>query len=155
MQRTLRKIKIKLPSLAYSKIYPTGSSPGKFYGAAKLHKAPKNDTVEQLPLRTIISNIGTVTYNLAKYLAQLLTPLSESQYTIKDGKKFKKSSRKWQFLLNTKRYHLMQYTHYNPVGKKTSTRCLTKTSKTSCQEILQMSKRCLKRKSERHLRKTS
>ena len=43
----------------------------------------------------------------------------------------------------------------SPVGKKTSTRCLTKTSKTSCQDILQMSKRCLKCKSERHLRKTS
>ena len=45
-----------------------------------------------------------------------------------------------------------------PAGKKTSTRCLkclTKTSKTSCQDIFQMSKRCLKRKSERHLRKTS
>ena len=105
-------------ALAYSKIYPTWSSPGKFYGAAKLHKAPKNDTVEQLPLRTIISNIGTVTYNLAKYLAQLLKPLSESQYTIKDGKKFKKSSRKWQFLLNTKWYHLMQYHSLQPSRQK-------------------------------------
>ena len=43
----------------------------------------------------------------------------------------------------------------DPVGKKTSTRCLTKTSKTFCQDILQMSERCLKRKSERHLLKTS
>ena len=43
----------------------------------------------------------------------------------------------------------------NPADKKTSTRCLTKTSKKSCQDILQISKRCLKRKSERHLRKTS
>ena len=42
-----------------------------------------------------------------------------------------------------------------PIGKKTTTRCLFKTSKTSCQDILQTSKRCLKRKSERHLRKTS
>ena len=38
---------------------------------------------------------------------------------------------------------------------KMSERCLTKTSKTSCQDILLMSKRCLQRKSERHLRKTS
>ena len=42
-----------------------------------------------------------------------------------------------------------------PIGKKTSTRCLFKTSKTSSQDILQISKTCLKRKSERHLRKTS
>ena len=43
----------------------------------------------------------------------------------------------------------------DPIGKKTSTRCLIKTSKTSCQDIFQMSKRCLKRKSGRDLRKTS
>ena len=38
---------------------------------------------------------------------------------------------------------------------KMSSRCLTKTSKISCQDILQLSKKCLKHKSERHLRKTS
>ena len=38
VQRTLRKIKSKLPSSVYSKIYPTGSLPGKFYGTAKIHK---------------------------------------------------------------------------------------------------------------------
>ena len=45
-----------------------------------------------------------------------------------------------------------------PVGKKTSTRCpkdVLKTSKTSFEDILQMPKRCLKRKSESHLRKIS
>ena len=44
-----------------------------------------------------------------------------------------------------------------PVGKMTSKRCLkdVKTSKTSYQDILQMSKKCLKRKSERHFCKTS
>ena len=41
VQRTLRKIKDKYPSLLYSKIYPTGSSPGRFYGTAKLHKLKK------------------------------------------------------------------------------------------------------------------
>ena len=69
VQRTLRKIKSKLPSFVYSKIYPTGSSAGKFYGTAKLHKVSNNSTVEHLPLRPIISNIGTVTYDLTKYLA--------------------------------------------------------------------------------------
>ena len=94
VQRTLRKIKNKLPSFVYSKIYPTGSSPGKFYGTAELHKVPNNSTVEHLQLRPIISNIGTATYDLAKYLAQLLKLLSESQYTIKNCKTFTKRLKK-------------------------------------------------------------
>ena len=73
-QITLRKIK--------QTAYPTGSSPGKFFGNAKLHKVPNNGTVEQLPLRPVISYIGTVTYDLAKYLSQFLKLLSESQYIL-------------------------------------------------------------------------
>ena len=34
VQETLSKIKGKIPSLLYSKIYPIGSSPGRFYGTA-------------------------------------------------------------------------------------------------------------------------
>ena len=64
VQRTLRKIKNKLPLFVYSKTYPTGSSPGKFYGTAKLHNVSNNSTVEHLPRRPIISNIGTTTYEL-------------------------------------------------------------------------------------------
>ena len=55
----------------------TGSSPGKLHGTAKLHKVSNNSTVEQLPLRPITSNIGTATYGLAKYLAQLLKELQK------------------------------------------------------------------------------
>ena len=94
VQRTLRKIKDKIPALLYSKIYPTGSSPGRFYGTAKLHKVKDNGTVEDLPLRTIISNIRTATYELAKYLAQILKPLDQSQYTIKSSKSFIKTLKK-------------------------------------------------------------
>ena len=32
-------------------LYPTGSSPGKSYGTAKVHKLSINSTVEELPLR--------------------------------------------------------------------------------------------------------
>ena len=94
VQRTLRKIKKKLSLFVYSKIYRTGPSPRKFYRTAKLNKVPNNSTVEDLPLRPIISNIGTATYDLAKYLAQLLKPLSELQYTIKDSKTFTKRLKK-------------------------------------------------------------
>ena len=54
VQRTLRKITQKLPTDVYAKLYPTGSSPGKFYGTAKVHKLSINDTAKELPLRPII-----------------------------------------------------------------------------------------------------
>ena len=38
VQRTLRKIKSKLPENVYIKLYPTGSSPGKLYGNVKVRK---------------------------------------------------------------------------------------------------------------------
>ena len=38
-----------------------------------------------LPIRPIVSNIGTATYHLSKYLASLLSPLSESEYTAKNS----------------------------------------------------------------------
>ena len=79
---------MKLPSNIYSKIYPTGSAPSKFYGTAKIHKLSPDDTINDLPLRPTISNIGTATYHLSKYLAQLLSPLRESEYTIKNTKHF-------------------------------------------------------------------
>ena len=53
------------------KTYPNKSSSRKFYGTVKLHKVPNNGSFEQLPIRPIISNIRTGTYDLAKYLAQV------------------------------------------------------------------------------------
>ena len=44
--------------------------------------------MDQLLIRPIVSNIGTATYQLAKYLAKLLSPLSQSQYTVKSTKDF-------------------------------------------------------------------
>ena len=38
VQRTLCKIKSKLPENSYKKLYCTGSAQGKFYGNAKIHK---------------------------------------------------------------------------------------------------------------------
>ena len=43
------------------KIYPIGSSSGKFYGKAKMHKPKKNGNINDLPLRPILSNIDTAT----------------------------------------------------------------------------------------------
>ena len=82
IQRAVRKIKSHLSNQEYMRIYPTGSAPGKFYGMVKKHKIPVNGTINDLPLRPIISNIGTASYQLVKYLAKLLSPLSTSEYAV-------------------------------------------------------------------------
>ena len=86
IQRVLRKVKNRLSSKEYYQLYPTGSCAGKFYGTAKIHKLPPNGFIDNLPLRPIISNIGTASYQLAKYLAKLLSPLAQSNYTINSTK---------------------------------------------------------------------
>ena len=88
IQRTLRKIKSKLSTEEYKKLYPTGSNAGRFYGNVKVHKIERNDKVDKLPLRPIVPNIGTASYQLAKYLAKLLSPLSNSEYTVQSSTEF-------------------------------------------------------------------
>ena len=66
----LKRIKSQtgLDSLTYKSMYPTGCVPPKFYGFPKIHKL---DT----PLRPIVSSCGSVTYGVAKELAQILKSL--------------------------------------------------------------------------------
>ena len=49
--------------------------------------------MNQLPVRPVVSNIGTATYQLAKYLAKPLAPLSQSQFTVKSTKDSIKKTR--------------------------------------------------------------
>ena len=88
VQNILRKIKSKLTINEYKQLYPSGSSPGKFYGTAKIHKLSNDNNVEIFPIRPIISNIGTATYSQAKYLSKLTSPLSSSEYTVSSTKDF-------------------------------------------------------------------
>ena len=44
--------------------------------------------VDELPIRPIVSNIGTATEGISKHLTKILTPLSTSKYTIKSTKDF-------------------------------------------------------------------
>ena len=88
VQRALRKIKNHLPENLYTKLYPTGSNRGKFYGMAKIHKLKHDEGIDKLPLQPIISNIGTPTYHTAKYLAELLRPLTTSKFTIQSSRDF-------------------------------------------------------------------
>ena len=82
IQRVLRKIKTYLTSQKQSPLYPTGFCPRKFYDTAKIHKILFTGNVHKLPIRPMVSNINTSTYELAKYLTKLLSPLSRSQYTV-------------------------------------------------------------------------
>ena len=88
VQRATRKIKSKLSEQEYKKLYPTGSCPGKFYGTAKIHKLPVDGGINELPIRPIVSNLNTATYNLAKYLSKLLSPLRQSGNTVKNIEEF-------------------------------------------------------------------
>ena len=48
-----------------------------------MYKLKNDSTVDELPIRPIISNINTASCQPAKYLAKLLSPLSTSEYTVK------------------------------------------------------------------------
>ena len=48
----------------------------------------RNDKVDKLPFSPIVSNIGTASYPLAKYLAKLLSPLIKHEYTVKSSTEF-------------------------------------------------------------------
>ena len=60
----------------------------KFYGTVKLHKLKNNNSLNDLPLRLIISNVGSASYQLTNFMAKLRSPLSTSQYTLNNTKKF-------------------------------------------------------------------
>ena len=89
VQRTLLKMKKKFTVTEYKRIYPSSSRPGLFFGLAKVHKLKNGCTnVNELPLRPVISNIGTATYEISKYLASLLQPIAKSEFTIDSTKDF-------------------------------------------------------------------
>ena len=60
-----RHVKNRIPSDIYDKIVPSGSDIGKIYGTIKVHKPDK-------PARPIVSTINTATYNLGKYLNDII-----------------------------------------------------------------------------------
>ena len=82
MLRTLRKIKQHLDENEYKKMCPAGSRPGLFYTTAKVHKLQNGEGLNELTMRPIISNIGTATYETAKFLNFQLAPLGKSDRSI-------------------------------------------------------------------------
>ena len=71
VQDTLREMKKSFgPASTYEKIYPSSARPGRYYGLAKLHKIANRldeaGIVDELPMRPVITNIGTATYELSR-----------------------------------------------------------------------------------------
>ena len=63
----------------YDRVRPTGSQRPRMYGLPKTHK-------EDIPLRPILSMIGSSQHELAKWLAEILAPVLKlySSYSVKD-----------------------------------------------------------------------
>ena len=69
----------------YKRLYPTGAVPPKYYGLPKVHKPG-------MPLRPIISGIGSVTHATAKELSRIIKPLvGGSHHHVKNNMDFMKS----------------------------------------------------------------
>ncbi|XP_035659430.1 uncharacterized protein LOC118404460 [Branchiostoma floridae] len=63
-------------------IYPTGEQSPAFYGLPKIHK-------KEVPLRPIVSSVGSVTYELSRFLADIIGPLvGKSEHHIKNSADF-------------------------------------------------------------------
>ena len=62
VQRTLRNTKSNFTEQEHKKLYSTKSCPMKFYGTSKLQKIPVNGNIDDLTIRTVVSNINTASY---------------------------------------------------------------------------------------------
>ena len=71
-----------MDDITYKRLYPTGAVPPKYYGLPKVHKPG-------MPLRPIISSVGSVTHATAKELTRIIKPLvGGSQYHVRNNKDF-------------------------------------------------------------------
>jgi hypothetical protein len=72
----------KITVKVWQQLDPTAAETPKFYGLPKVHK---NNT----PLRPIVSSIGSITYQAAKFLANILGPLvGKTPYHVKNSMDF-------------------------------------------------------------------
>ena len=72
----------ELPHTLYTKLRSTAGRTPPLYGLPKIHK-------DGVPLRPIVSFIGSPTYNLSKHLSKILSPLvGQSSSTVRNSKQF-------------------------------------------------------------------
>ena len=82
----LKKIKTEggMDDVTYRRLYPTWASPPKSYRLPKVHKS-------DMPLRPIVSSIGSVTYETSKELSRILKPLvGRSPHHVQNNQEFLK-----------------------------------------------------------------
>ena len=74
----------KISEEVYKRVRPSGSTRPRMYGLPKTHKP------EPIPLRPVLSMIGSAHHELARWLAELLKPVVErySSHTVKDSFSF-------------------------------------------------------------------
>ena len=79
----LKNIKTEggIDEVTYRRLYPTGASPSKFYGLPKMHKSG-------MPLRPIVSSIGSVKYETSKELSRILKPLVGRSHQVQKNREF-------------------------------------------------------------------
>ncbi len=78
LKNLLAPLKQKLDKAMFKHLNTTDGNTPRLYGLPKVHK-------EGMPLRPIVSFVGSPTYNLSKYLAFLLSPLvGKSPYSIRN-----------------------------------------------------------------------
>ena len=66
----------------YDELYSSSSAPARIYGIPKMHKFSSSDSFPKL--RPIFLSIGTLNYNLARFLCDLLSTLVPNDYSCKD-----------------------------------------------------------------------
>ena len=71
---------------------PASHRPARMYGTAKTHKFKNYEeiTVENLKLRPIMDQSGTMVYSASQIIAEYIRPLNNSKYIIKDTLQFPK-----------------------------------------------------------------
>ena len=83
IQRYLRTLvnRGELDKDTYKTIRPQNAKPARAHGLPKIHKA-----YDRLPkFRPIIDTTGTTHYSVGKYISELLQPLTQNEFTLKDS----------------------------------------------------------------------
>ena len=104
----LKKIKAdtRIDDITYRRMYPTGAVIPKFYGLPKVHK-------ENIPLRPIVSSIGSVSYGVAKELSRIIKPLVGSiEHHVDNSKDFIEEIKKIKLEKGNALHHMM-LVHYS------------------------------------------
>ena len=80
----LKSLKI-ISEEKYRDLYASGTGPGILYGLPKIHKP---DFATNFKFRPIFAAYNTPSFNIAKYLVPILSPLTKNEYTVENSTQF-------------------------------------------------------------------